>query len=39
MWKLNIDKSFEKEYVNMMLPGLVSCVKTWRGRTSLYKSF
>lgn len=39
MWKLNIDKPFETEYVSIMLPGLVSRVKTWKGRTSLYKSF
>lgn len=39
MWKLNIDKSFETEYVNMMLPGLLSRVKNWKGKTSSYKSF
>lgn len=39
MWKLNIDKSFESEYVNMMLPGLLSRVKNWKGKTSSYKSF
>lgn len=39
MWKLNIDESFETEYVNMMLPGLLSRVKNWKGKTSSYKSF
>lgn len=39
MWKLNIDESFESEYVNMMLPGLLSRVKNWKGKTSSYKSF
>ena len=39
MWKLNIDKSFETEYILKMLPSLVTRVKTWKGRTSLYKSF
>ena len=39
MWKLKIDKSFETEYVNMMLPGLLSRVKNWKGKTSSYKSF
>lgn len=39
MWKLNINKSFETEYVNMMLPGLLSRVKNWKGKTSSYKSF
>lgn len=39
MWKLTIDKSFETEYENKMLPSLVSRVKAWKGKTSLYKSF
>lgn len=39
MWKLDIDESFESEYVNMMLPGLLSRVKNWKGKTALYKSF
>ena len=40
MWKLTIDKAFEKEYVNKMLPGLISRVKDWKGKNSLlYKSF
>lgn len=39
MWKLNIDKSFEAEYIHRMLPSLVTRVKTWKGGTSLYKSF
>ena len=39
MWKLNIDKSFETEYVNILLPGLLSRVKNWKGKTSSYKSF
>lgn len=39
MWKLNIDKSFEAEYIHRMLPSLVTRVKAWKGRTSLYKSF
>lgn len=39
MWKLDIDESFESEYVNMMLPGLLSRVKNWKGKTSSYKSF
>ena len=39
MWKLNIDKSFEEEYIHRMLPSLVTRVKTWKGRTSLYRSF
>lgn len=40
MWKLTIEKSFETEYVNEMLPGLISRVKEWKGKNSLlYKSF
>lgn len=39
MWKLNIDESFETEYIHMMLPSLVTRVKTWKGGTALYKSF
>lgn len=39
MWKLNIDKSFETEYIDKMLHDLVTRVKTWKGGTSLYKSF
>lgn len=40
MWKLTIDKSFETEYVNKMLPGLVERVKAWKGKSLLlYKSF
>lgn len=40
MWKLTIDKTFETEYVNKMLPGLVSRVQEWKGKKSLlYKGF
>ena len=40
MWKLSIEKAFETEYVNKMLPGLISRVKEWKGKKSLlYKSF
>lgn len=39
MWKLNINKSFETEYIDKMLHDLVTRVKTWKGGTSLYKSF
>ncbi len=40
MWKLTIDNAFEAEYVNKMLPGLVSRVKNWGGKTPLlYKGF
>lgn len=40
MWKLRISKSFETEYANKMLPGLVLRVKAWKGNTSfLYKYF
>lgn len=40
MWKLAIDKSFETEYVNKMLPGLVKRVKAWKGKSPLlYKNF
>lgn len=35
-----MDKTFETEYVNKMLPGLVSRVKEWKGKNSLlYKGF
>ena len=30
MWKLNIDKSFETEYIDKMLHDLVTRVKTWK---------
>lgn len=40
MWKLSIEKAFETEYVNKMLPGLISRVKEWKGKNPLlYKSF